>query len=242
MMGKTKLWPAAVPCAIWFSLDAGVVFVSNFPAMKTKILLAFACVGIASTASAQVLFNSLADGSFAPEFINGSDVAGQSFTSGNTAETITGLTLNLGFAPGGGTTVVSLYGGTGSPNYSLGTDIATLGSVPNSPVSFNTSDISIPLSDFPVLSPDSTYWIVVTHTGNGSTLWGETFDSQNGVGVADQPSILNGSFYPLGIESPFLMEVTASSAPDATSTLWALGLAAGGLGILRRKLAVPSRV
>lgn len=190
-------------------------------------------VAAAPHTDAEILSNNLSAPTDYTELISGSTWVGASFSTGNSAYTLTDIMLLMQGDSGGSATLNLFSNVNGTPGTSLGTL--------QTPASFSSSLTPTPFGGGGLqLSPNTTYWAVLLPNSR-ATEWAYT-DSNTGSGSGFQTnwaiSYNAGARWFTSNTEPMQMRVDANPSSVATpepgsAFLLVIGSALAGLGAVR---------
>ena len=194
--------------------------------ITARFALAFLLVTAAATqASADILYDNLSQASggvaTAAE-ITGSGPLADSFSTGNSATSLTDVKLLLDAAnPGDG--IIFGVGLLSDNSISPGSVLDILGFFSDSSLTTSLGVLDIPLATPYDLAADTRYWILVVGEDGSSVQW--SFDAANGgTGVAAEYNYYAGNVYANNSFTPYQMEVSSTPEPASWSLLAAVGV------------------
>jgi len=161
----------------------------------------------------------------------GSSPMYDSFSTGSTSGTLTGLILVVETLSLGGSTDVALYADSST---SPGVYIADLGTFTNTTSMGHVAQETVSLSNNPALAANTRYWIGVEVASAGGLEFWTKAPSDSGTGASGEYNYVNGGVEANSLRAPFEMQVTetlSSGVPEPGSFF---GGALGALWLLLR--------
>ena len=193
---------------------------------RIAIAVAFLSFAAVSSASAGIIYDNISQptgGVAAASFINASGPLYDSFSTGDSALSLTDVQLLLAASnPGDGfSAMIVLAADNGT---SPGTLVDFLGMVADSSLTTAPTVIDLPQTGGP-LAPDTRYWVGVI-ASNSSVEW--AFDSVNdGTGVANEFNYYSGMVKANSAFTPFQLQVSAATPePGSLSLMIVFGMGA----------------
>jgi hypothetical protein len=191
---------------------------------------ALALSGVASAASATVIYDNLSPGEGVNAGSSGISSAAtgplaDSFSTGADAAYLTDIKLLVGASDPNDNS--GFFAAVYTDNSdTVGSFLGVVGAVPDSSLTTSLTTLDLPQGPGEFLAANSRYWLVLINPfGPTSALWG--YDATNtGIGTANEFNYYNGTYYANnagGIATPYQMQVSVTNVPEPAT--WLLTIA-----------------